>query len=457
MARCVFPAFALVLCLLPSQAAAQGGRIDESPLYNRLATGAGARAWGMGGAQIAVPGEGEAITWNPATIGTLGRPHVSFSFSGDRLAGDLAPTTYRSPSGQRVGLVDIGSITPTLSHASGHAVDFVAVVFPFNVGRRRVVAGLAYDTHLSFSQQADSAYQFRHDSMYTFNYDYAYSAAGTGGFDTVTFSIASELARGLIVGANIHRWFNGPSVPATESYNYSVVNVYSWTGTYNEVFTDRVNLDISAFSIDLGGLILLGNRFSAGVIYRGGFGADVSYSNAPSYRNDHTGDSFSSSLSGASVLRIPSTIGAGVAARLGSRLTVAIDHVQTRWSRAQIDAYARTTAQGAAPAPTAYAFPTMKPVGTVQQSDAGRSAVGAEYSLRLKSWSVPVRAGVFYQQTYVNDGSPGAWGVAAGAGIRRGHMVVDAAWVRDRASGRYARNAVRTSLGYTFGDERRQP
>ena len=151
MARFLLPALVLVFCLPPSQAAAQGGRIDESPLYNRLATGAGARAWGMAGAQIAVPGEGEAITWNPAAIGTLGRPHLSFSFSGDRLAGDLTPTTYRSPSGQRVGLIDIGSITPTLSHASGRAIDFAAVVFPFNVARRRVVAGLAYDTHLSFS------------------------------------------------------------------------------------------------------------------------------------------------------------------------------------------------------------------------------------------------------------------------------------------------------------------
>jgi len=457
MARSLLPALVLVFCLPPSQAAAQGGRIDESPLYNRLATGAGARAWGMAGAQIAVPGEGEAITWNPAAIGTLGRPHLSFSFSGDRLAGDLTPTTYRSPSGQRVGLIDIGSITPTLSHAWGRAIDFAAVVFPFNVARRRVVAGLAYDTHLSFSQQADSAYEFRHDSMYTFNYDYAYSAAGTGGFDSVTFSIASELSRGLIVGANVHRWFNGPSVPATESYNYSVVNVYSWTGTYNEVFTDRVNLDISAFSIDLGALILLGNRFSAGLVYRGGFGADLSYSNAASYRNDHTGDSFSASLSGASVLRMPWTIGAGVALQVSPRLLVAADHVQTRWSRAQIDAYARTTAQGAAPVPAIYAFPTMKPVGTIQQSDAGRSAAGAEYALRLKSWTVPVRAGVFYQQTYLNDGSPGAWGVAAGAGIRRGHIEVDAAWVRDRASGRYARNSVQTSLGYTFGEERRQP
>jgi len=102
MARRVLPALVLALCFPAAHAAAQTGRVDESPLYNRLATGAGARAWGMGGAQIAVPGEGEAITWNPATIGTLGRPHVSFSFSGDRLAGDLTPTTYRSPSGQRV-------------------------------------------------------------------------------------------------------------------------------------------------------------------------------------------------------------------------------------------------------------------------------------------------------------------------------------------------------------------
>jgi len=127
--------FLLALLFLPavatSAAAQVAGLVDQSSFFHAIATGAGARAWAMGGTQIAVTGEADAVSWNPAGLGRLARPVLSLSLSADRVNGTVPIVVYQNPSVQETGFVDVGTITPTRSRASGYGLDFAALAIPF--------------------------------------------------------------------------------------------------------------------------------------------------------------------------------------------------------------------------------------------------------------------------------------------------------------------------------------
>jgi long-subunit fatty acid transport protein len=437
----------LVLFLVASNAAAQTTPVDVSSFYNSLATGTGARAWGMGGTQIAAPGDPETGSWNPAAPAGLKRPAARVAFSVGRVNGILEPTSYSFLSGV---VPNTGSITPTGAAASLASVDSLRFAYPLHLAERTLVTSLAYQRHLSPPGQVDATYLFRHQSLYRFDYDHAYNGSGSGGFDTISVSIASEVASGVRVGATLHRWFGGTSASYRESYRYNIANYYGWDGAWTENLGDELRLDVSGFSVDLGAQLSVKNKYFVGVAYRSGVTTDIDYSNAASYENGYTHETSSARYSSRGSLVLPASIGAGAAVRLVPRLTVAVDHVRTRWSQARLESYARTTAQGAVSQTRDYIYPTMKPVGLVAQSDAGRTSTGGEYALNVGQLQLPLRAGVFYQQTYYDDGHRGALGTTLGVGIRWHGVSVDAAWIHDTAAGRYRRNSVCTSIGYAF-------
>jgi len=446
--------FLLALLLVPAvatSAAAQAGQVDQSSFSHTLAAGAGARAWGMGGAQIAVTGDTDSVTWNPAGLARVVRPAFTVSFSTDRVNGTVPEILYRNPSAQRSGLVDVGRITSTRAQASGSGVDLVAIAWPFTLRGRRLVAAVVFDRRLAFARDVEAAYEFRHQSLYTFNYDYAMNSAQRGAFDTAAASLAFQPHPRVLVGGTVRRWFGEATLPTGESYDYSLADYYSWTGTYSENLSDTVRLAMSGIGVDAGVVVtLMKDRVVAGVVYRGGVSADLDYANAPAFSSTNTHESFSSTYSGHGTLTLPDSFGVGLAITVTPRLLVTIDDVQTRWSRARIEAYARTTAQGATPAPTTYLFPVMKPAAGLAQSDTARVATGVEYRLSLRSLTLPVRAGAFYQQTSFDDGTPATWGLTAGTSVGWHHATMDVAYVRFSATGRYVRHSVRASLGYAF-------
>ncbi len=401
----------------------------------------------MGGTQIAAPGDAETGSWNPAAPARLKRPSAQVAFSVDRVNGVLERTSYSFLSGV---VRNTGSITPTRAAASLASVDSLRFAYPLHLAGRTLVTSLAYRRQLSPPGQVEATYLFRHQSLYRFDYDHAYNGSGSGGFDTISVSVASEVASSVRLGATLHRWFGGTTASYRESYRYDIANYYGWDGAWTESLGDELRLHVSGFSLDLGAQLSVENKYFAGVVYRSGLTAGVDYSNAPSYENGYTHETSSARYSSRGSLVLPASIGAGAAVRLLPALTVAVDHVRTRWSQARLESYARTTAQGAVPQPRDYIYPTMKPIDLVAQSDAGRSSAGAEYVLDVGRVQLPLRAGVFYQQTYYDDGHTGALGTTLGVGIRWRGVSVDTAWIRETAAGRYRRNSVRTSIGYAF-------
>ena len=443
MLRLLAPIAAAMLVLAARGAAAQTPPVDLSSFYHALTTGVGARAWGMGGTQIALADAAEASTWNPAAPAGINRPAALGVLSGDRLTGEYDPVRFTLSSGPT------GSITPGPTTASASRLQALQFGYPLRVAGRRLVAGIAYRRRLSLPSRTDAEYLFRNQSLYRFDYDYSYGARGSGGFDTIGLSVASNLGHGIRAGATVHRWFGTVSSSYRESYQYSVANYYGWDGAWSEGFGDDLRFEMSGFSMDLGAQFAARDRYFAGVVFRSRTSAKVEYSNAATYDDSHTSRRAAAGHSGRGTLTLPASLGAGFAVRFEDRLTLAVDATWAFWSGATLDGYARATALGDVPQAAGLAYPTQTPAGLPAQSDTGRGSAGLEYSVTLGRLRIPLRTGVSYQQAYDHTGSSGV-AASAGAGVRWRGLVLDAAWVRETGSGRYTRQSLVSSVGWTF-------
>jgi hypothetical protein len=432
-------------------ASAQNNGVNEQSFFTSLPLGRGARAWGMGGAEIAAPGPAGPATANPAGLAGTERPAVAVVFGYDNLR--LEPG-QRSQTASAPPYVARATITQLDSGTSGSALDFAGVAFrlPVRVGAGPLVLRAAYERAVSMARTLDYSYQFRSQSSYRFDYDFRKDVAGGGGLDRVTVSAAITPVRGLSIGVNVHRWFGGYSAATTENYDYSVADYYGWTGTWHEQTTDALRFDLAGFSADVGLVATLRPWLSLGLVYRSPASLDAEYSDAPTRVTGLTHEQFSSSSAGTGVIELPASFGAGVGARAG-KLLLAGDLVWTRWSAARFDHYARANADGGTSLPADYFYPSMAATTWTWQASAGQGRFGVEYPVQLGGVEVPLRGGLFVTGDYAPDLDGNfrtAVGVTAGAGVVWHHVGVDGAWVRLACADAYVRNSVRATLRVTF-------
>ena len=112
--------------------------IFDQAFYGRLCLGEGARAWGMGGVSLAVPGDAAAVSWNPAGLAVLPKASWVLSYGHDQL--ELRPKTPESRS-----------IIELESSLAGGRVDFAAVAVPLRILGWPVVSGLSYRRRIPYS------------------------------------------------------------------------------------------------------------------------------------------------------------------------------------------------------------------------------------------------------------------------------------------------------------------
>jgi len=467
MTRAIIAAFVVQVVLSAAVADCQPAgpsQVDESSFYQSLALGKGARAWGMGGVQIALPDGAASSSSNPAALAAVTGRSVSFSFSGDWLRGDLIRARFAVPQS---GQTTTGSITRTLATASGTAIDFAGFSTPLAIRGHRFVVAASFNRQLTFGRETRTAYQFRNQSLYRFDYDYSSTVNGTGSFQNISGSLAARVAPRVTAGATLRYWFGGPSTTRTEAYQYSLGDYYGWSGEWSEAFANRVDFRVSGVSADVGIVVSPGDWLFAGLVYRTSLDATLRHANSASYRSDSTNESLSANHAGKGRLSLPASLGFGAAVRLWPRLVVSIDHLRTAWSTSRLSGFSQTTAQGGVSRPQTYLFPTMKSVslsvdGIAAQSDTARTAAGAEYTFGGER-ALSLRGGAFYQQAYFDyrgpdiyqgtdaaPPTPGTTGITAGAGMCFRRMTLDVAWVGQRSPGSFVRHSVLTTLGVVF-------
>ena len=420
--------------------------------FGELSLGKGARAWGMGGAQVAFGGDPEAASWNPAALAPIRRPVTAFSIAHENL--DLRPRTTEMSGLDLYGTRPIwGRITELASGASGTPFERVAFAFPVTLRQRVLVAQVSYERRVPFSLRSTYAFDFRYLlAGYTSQgYDYHYEAAGSGGVDALSFSAAAAVIPGLDVGVTVHRWTRGFSIPVRERYDCSSASGLSWT----EELRDDLRFDLSGTSVDVGTQVRVKDRLFGGFVYRSGVAAKVDYSNHATFTNTDPRqiENLSATLDGEGMLNLPHSVAMGLGVQPFEGLSVGFDYVGTFWADARLRDYARGIASGGAPTPRTYLYPTMRGPDVWAQRDTNRYHLGVEYVVRAGPVAIPLRGGRFWEDLLAFDAdglSQRARGITAGAGLRLARARIDVAWVRQEAPGAFVRHVVRTSLSYAF-------
>lgn len=440
MRKRLFLVFTLLLASVAAGRTEHIGALFEQVFYGRFCLGEGARAWGMGGGCLAVPGDASALSWNPAGVAGLKSASGTLSVGHDRL--ELSPGSGES-------LTD--RFRETESRLVGGRIDLAAIAAPIKVLGRQLVLALSYRRRVPYGFDMTYAYRYHYQSFYRFDYDYQFAGEASGGLDTVVLSLAAEPLRGVRLGVNVLRWSNGFIWPGRETYAYSFEDFYGWDGEWHEDLSDRVTFRISGYSLDLGALISLRERYFFGLVLRTGASLALNYANAAEYSNSHTGEASSGAADGRGRLTLPASLGAGVALQASRNVLLSLDCIRTFWSRALVVDYVRAPSGGALPAAADFHFPSLTSPDVAFQRDSAHFHAGVEVTLRLGALSMPLRTGAFVDGHYAASARGTAVrsvGYTLGFGLRWRRMALDAAWVRGFPADRCAQDTLKASWTY---------
>ena len=383
-----------------------------------MVLGSGARALGMGGAFLARADDATAASWNPAGLSYLRLPEVSFVYSGSNLrSAELAPS----------------SLTEDERH--GHAPDFFAIAYPFDLHGWGGAAQVSYQRQILFGGDRT----ITETSLDAETGEIASRPAevtSEGGYDVIALATGVVLRGHLRVGVAVNRWFNG--------YHQTLDRDTVRVGTPGHT-TQTSDYDLSGWNVNLGLMWTPREGLNLGFVYKTAFTGDVVLNKS---RTDSlfvegsvptTNQASSADPNLAPVtLDIPAAVGVGASWRPRSRLTLSADYTRTFWSKGQINNFFVLPARSAPnrPAPAIpfppLPYPTLDP--TQAQHDTVQVRGGVEFVFILGRLKWPIRGGAFSDRQYVQaaDGTaPHFLGLTVGTGLVLGPVLLDVAYMHE--------------------------
>lgn len=393
--------------------------------------GSGARAFGMGGAFIAIADDATAASWNPGGLGQLENVEVSFVIQNH---------TYSSvfPAKSNGDNFFLG---PQDFSGNSFSFDFASATFPFRIGEFKLVPQISYQRGISFDASNslnDVIYRTKgtdpiiRKTAY-FNGSFTYSDKFSGGFDMLSFSLGTKIFRGVNIGFSVNLWMNGYS--GTQTYSIDGIRIIENSPTEQVVdieYETEKSFDISGVNLNAGVLFEILENLKIGAVYKSGFKADIEYDNLA--RGEALSGAFHNipgrqvQYSGKAELQWPETFGFGIAFAPIDALTFSVDYTRTNWSDAILtnfnDAETDETAIDVF-------FPTMKRVGDdtkSKQLDSEQIRFGIEYVYISDDILIPFRLGMFSDSQYYKDASGEKItfiGLTGGLGVKWGPVAVD--------------------------------
>jgi hypothetical protein len=402
----------VIASLAATRAGAQEDYIDLTGRQN-LTLGAGARAYGMGGAFLARPDDATAASWNPAGLSYLRLPEVSLVANGNSFA-------------IRQGEVERDKFT-------GSAFDFAAFTWPVSVRGVLGAIQLSYQRAIGF----DGVREITSPPTRA-------EGQSDGGFDVLAFGTGLRPFRSLRVGVTVNRWLNG-----YEQFLYR--QVPNRPPLLREFTLD---FHLRGWSTNLGFIWSPTESVNVGGVFKTPFTAGVTLSRrrADTWSAEPEFDqvTYNSYESDEVRLAFPASYGFGVSWRPRDTLTLSADLTRTRWSQAYVLNYFTISAtpqrtdpdELPAPPPPSFAdqlpYPTLGRDSTlgipVSQVDAEQIRVGVEYVLITGPLKIPLRAGYFNdRQVTVYPGQDPARfnGLTVGTGIVLGSLLLDVAYLHE--------------------------
>jgi hypothetical protein len=411
LVRALVPAL-VVASFGTTRARAQEDYIDLTGRQN-LTLGAGARAYGMGGAFLARPDDATAASWNPAGLSYLRLPEVSLVANANSFV-------------IRQGEVERDKFT-------GSAFDFAAFTWPVSVGEALGAIQVSYQRAIGFDGTREITDPPRRAD-----------GRSDGGFDVLAVGIGLRPIRSLRLGFTVNRWLNG-----YEQLLYR--QVPDRPPLLREL---RLDFHLRGWSTNLGIIWSPVESVNIGAVFKTPFTADVRLNRrrADTWTVDPEFDqvTYNSYESDDVRLEFPASYGFGVSWRPRDTLTLSADLTRSRWSQAYVLDYFHLVAtpqrtdpdEPPAPPPPSFSerlpYPTLGRDSTlgipVSQVDAEQIRVGVEYVLITGSLKIPLRAGYFNDRqitVYPGQDAPRFNGITVGTGIVLGSLLLDVAYLRE--------------------------
>ena len=188
------------LCIWGQNTGEAGRIISFSDTSFSGVVGSGARAFGMGGAFIAIADDATAASWNPGGLGQLEKPELSVV---------MRIQNYRN---LKPANIDTSIFTgPQDRDGSSTTLDFISFTYPFRMGKLKIVPQISYQRSISFDLatrtndvvQSETTPDYKQTGTFTENDKF------TGGIDTVTFSVGTRILDRVNIGISGNLIMNG--------------------------------------------------------------------------------------------------------------------------------------------------------------------------------------------------------------------------------------------------------
>ena len=394
----------LMLLMISGAFAADLSRMEIPSTANPV--GSGARALGMGGAFIAVADDATAASWNPGGLIQLEKPELSVVGSYVHLGENNTFGNNPEASGQQS--VGYGN----LNYLSG--------AYPFKALNRNMIVSLNYQHLYDFNRQWNFGCNFP-GGFYTAPVSYDYEQKGALYALGLAYSV--EIVPSFSMGLTLNYWGDG-------LYNNKWEQTYKVHGNLNmggfPGTTDLYQKESFAFSgwnANLGFLWKMNGKWTLGGVFKAPFKADITRERQ--YNTDTVFPTFPAANTSTSTsnkyyenLKMPMSYGLGLAYRFSDNFSMAGDVYRTQWND-----YVYENFQGV----------KTSPINGLSEGEANIGAttqihLGCEYLFIKEKFTVPVRAGVFYDPVPAQGSPDNVYGFALGTGIAYKRFIFDIAY-----------------------------
>ncbi len=364
--------------------------------------GSGARAIGMGGAFIAVADDATAASWNPAGLVQLERPEISVVGQG----------SYRRENNQ-FGKYPEASGAQSSSQAN---LNYLSAAYPFTLLNRNMIVSLNYQRLYDFSRNWNLAFSAR-------NLPDRFEYEASGSLYAYGIAYAVQIVPQLSFGFTLNIWQDGiyRSGWDTTSRAGSVEKVATtyWVSEY----TRQERYSFTGFNANIGVLWNITDKLTAGAVFKTPFTAELkreTFAASWDYPMGRRPMKPSGQLTETCYedLDMPMSYGFGLAYRFSDRLTVSADFYRTEW-----DDFVLTDAQGQESSPI-----SKLPVAKSDVSASNQVHLGMEYLFIRPRYSIPLRAGFFYDPAPAQGTTDDYFGFSLGSGIGFGRFIFDLAY-----------------------------
>ncbi|MCP4104360.1 MAG: hypothetical protein GY749_02310 [Desulfobacteraceae bacterium] len=393
----------MMLCFVfPFSASAQ---IEIASSPNPV--GSGARALGMGGAFIGVADDATAASWNPGGLVQLPNPEISVVMSGFHRVEDNVFADNPEASGTQ-------SVTEK-------DINYFSVVYPFNLFERNMVVSLNYQNLYDFTREW--SFPLKYVDEFPFgtvitnqNSDYRQ----TGNLSALGIAYCIQIVPQFSFGVTLNFW-DDLTDNEWESNSHIKGNMEASfpipVGTFENTRRDLYQL--SGFNFNIGMLWRTTSKLTTGFVFKSPFTADL--------KHERTMKIFENGIQTKSVktvtdekMDMPMSCGLGIAYRFSDRLTLSADIYRTEWD----DLTVIDSENNESSLITGKSTDKSK-VDPTYQVRAGMEYLIIDPEL---NYTVPLRAGIFYDAV-PSEGSPdNYYGFSLGSGFAIGRYVFDIAY-----------------------------